>query len=423
MRTTWIRWVAGALVGIAAAFGGSAACAQSAPVPTPPAPPAPPVASGVAENVIRLAIKAADGEEEANPLPVSDYWIGIALGELPELAKQQLGLKQGVVVSDVLEGSPAAKAEFKTNDILIKAGETALTGAADLIKAVDAAKEKELPIVIIRSGKEQTIKVAPIKRPSTATTGGEKRYTAEAATPDVKAAIEKLREALSQLESTSGSTPLRFMLARPGVVPPAVAAPLTVFKTPEFPKNLSIQINKKGDQPAKIHVEQDGKSWDATEGKLDDLPEDVRVHVQHYLGHRAAIRFSGGTGAGALAGALPGVRYEYRLAPPAAPAAPTAPATPAPPMGAVRARTALAPVPAVPGTPATPGTPVTSRLQAYRIETTGGNVEGKLDAIIKKLDQLETKSVEQLEREVKQLRKEIDELRSRSPGERRERNE
>jgi len=412
LKTLWTRCLAGGIVGIAAAWGAGVAAAQSAPVPAPPAPP----------NAVRIRLpdaSVADGEEEKNPLPVSDYWIGIALGELPEVAKLQLGLKQGIVVADVLPDSPAAKAEFKAHDILIKAGDANLQGAADLIKAVDAAKEKELGILIVRGGKEQTIKVTPIKRPK-ADSDGEGRYTAVAAGPDVKAAIDKIKDALSQLESKSGNTPLKVMLARPGVVPQAANPSVNFYAAPSFPKNLSIQINKKGDQPATIHVEKDGKSWDVTEGKLDDLPEDVRTHVQQFLGQRAAFRLP----AGAMAGALPGAHFEYRLAPPAAPAAPTAPAVPAPPTPARAAvRTLMAPVPAVPGLPGTPATPQVARLHAYRVETAGGGVETKLDAIIKKLDQLDNKSVEQLEKEVKQLRKELDELRSRSPGERRERNE
>jgi S1-C subfamily serine protease len=55
--------------------------------------------------------------------PLGEYWIGIALGELPEVVKQQLQIENGLVVEDVLPDSPAAKAEFKKFDVLLKAAD------------------------------------------------------------------------------------------------------------------------------------------------------------------------------------------------------------------------------------------------------------------------------------------------------------
>jgi hypothetical protein len=182
---------------------------------------------------------------------------------------------------------------------------------------------------------------------------------------------------------------------------------------------VTIQITKKGDQPANIRVSKDDKNWEVTEGKLDDLPEDIREHVQQMLGQRLRFRTQAATPG------FPVERYEYRLTPrtpatpPAAPAPPASPAFPVPPTPPTPARAGARAVVPVPVAPAPP-LPQVARLHAYRVEA-GGGVEGKLDTILKKLDQLESKSVEQLEREVKQLRKELDELRGKSPGERRER--
>jgi hypothetical protein len=67
-----------------------------------------------------------------------------------------------------------------------------------------------------------------------------------------------------------------------------------------------------------------------------------------------------------------------------------------------------------PAIAATPVPPTVARL--HRVETAG--VEAKLETILKKLEQIEGRSLEQLEKEVKQLRKELDELRGKSPGER-----
>jgi hypothetical protein len=57
------------------------------------------------------------------------------------------------------------------------------------------------------------------------------------------------------------------------------------------------------------------------------------------------------------------------------------------------------------------GATTTARLHAYRVAEKDQGLEAKLDQILKKLDALESKSLEQLQDEVKRLRKELDELR------------
>ena len=410
MKSSWNKWLACGLVAASAVWAGPWASGQSVPVQVR----RPRVVEEVdGDFLIRLAEGGAGEAEDKDALPTSDYWIGIALGgELPAIVRQQLGLEHGLAVADVMADSPAAKAKFQTNDILIKAGDANLKGAADLIKAVDAAKERELAIIILRGGKEQTIKVAPIKRPKTeADSGSGSNFSLRAVAPDVQAEIKKLEEALSQLKDKTGAAPLGLMLARPAVVPPTVAGKYySVLNSTDLPKDVTISITKKSDEPAKIHVEKDGKTWDVTEEKLGDLPEDLRSHVQQFLGHRLSLKLPGAVG-----GSGPNtIRYGYGRTPaapgtPVPAARPVPPAPPAPP---------ASPRPPQAVAPPIPAQPQYAPLRTYRLETAGGGgVEGKLDAIMKKLDQLESKSVEQLEKEVKQLRKELDELRGKSPGE------
>jgi hypothetical protein len=403
LKTSWNKWLACGLVGASAACGAGLTAAQEAPKQSRAV-----RALAEAGSDFLFKLVADDEDQAAEAPPRSDYWIGIALGELPELAKIQLGVEDGLVVSEVVEDSPAAKARLQAHDILLKAGDARLATAADLIKAVDAAKDKELTVLIIRGGKEQTLKVTPIKRPKSENVLSVETRALEAPA-DVKVEIEKLEEALNQLKLKAGSGPLGIMLARPGVVPPmALPQRVDVLKTNELPKNLSISITKKGDEPAKIRVERDGKTWDVTEDKLDELPEDVRPHVHQFLGHRVSLRLPAGmSGARAALAGPDGQRFEYRVTPPAAGAAPGAPPVPPmPPRAGIRSY--------APAIAATPVPPTVARL--HRVETAG--VEAKLETILKKLEQIEGRSLEQLEKEVKQLRKELDELRGKSPGER-----
>jgi hypothetical protein len=360
----------------------------SPPVPAPPTPPAP--TSGSVPLRVTLAAEPQEGilylaDTESDAPPQSDYWIGIVLGELPEIAKQQLKLESGLVVEDVLPDSPAAKAEFKRFDVLLKAADQPLAEPADILKAVDQAKENELVIEAIRSGNRLKLRVVPAKRPKPE--AGESAKIDVAASPELRAtALKKLEEALAELKGVAGKESLELFFARPGVV-------ATKVRSVELPKNMTLSITRSGNGPAKVFIKRDDQEWNTTEDKLFDLPPDVRVHVEQMLGglmhpmihHRAMTTVVRAPMAGVTARA------------PATAASPYAPGV-APPM-------VVLPQPAPAGT--------TARLHAYRVEKSGeaGDVAGKLELIIKKLDNLESKAIEQLQDEVKQLRKELDELR------------
>jgi hypothetical protein len=312
---------------------------------------------------VRFLTVANIEAEESEPAQ-TEYWLGIGLaGEVPELAKKQLNLEHGLVVADVMEGSPAAKAEVKKFDILLKAGDAPLKEPKDLIKSVEASQGKEITIIILRDGKNSTIHVAPVKRPASET----QRYKVS----PFGAEIKGLEEALAKLKGKAGDDKLGLWFARPGVVAPQ----LKVFKPTELPKNVSVRINKEGDKPAKIHVKKDDQEWEVTEDKLGDLPEDVRVHVQQFLVRPMTLRLNtkGPTSLnvkpdGKVEAELKLSQTEMKL--------PTSPG----------------------GTSGGANRTITRRTE--RAEG-GPGLEGKLDSIMKKLDQLS---------------KEMDELRSRSPG-------
>src|SRR5262245_30443420 len=147
------KWIALGLVGALAPIAGALSQEAQGQEGAPPVPQYPvPLevtlrAPSEAEDVIALiadgvqAIAAAVDETAADEAPTSEYYIGIALGELPAVAKTQLKLEHGVVIDEVLPDSPAAKAEFKPQDILIRVGEAKVEQPADIVKAVEEAKD------------------------------------------------------------------------------------------------------------------------------------------------------------------------------------------------------------------------------------------------------------------------------------------
>src|SRR3954471_11416111 len=205
-------------------------------------------------DVLYLIADAEKPGEEAKAAKEgqNEYWIGVQIAELPEVAKQQLGLDQGLVIEDVMPDSPAAKAEIKKHDILIKAGDTPLKEPSDLVKSVEASKGKEMTIAIVRGGKDRTVKVVAAKRP-------EKERVVEhrTARQPIDAEIKRLEEALDSLKSKAGKEGFGLWLAQPGVVAPRFHYQISPFpKGPagDFPKDLTVRIVKEGDQPTKIHV-------------------------------------------------------------------------------------------------------------------------------------------------------------------------
>ncbi|HVC95974.1 MAG TPA: PDZ domain-containing protein [Pirellulales bacterium] len=279
------------------------------------------LAQQVRDELLR-AIVLVDNENQ----PSEHYWIGIQLSEtLPDAVRAQLELPegQGVLVEDVMPDSPAAQAGLKKHDVIVLAGNKALTNPQDLVDAVAQAKESELSLQLHRSGKKLTLTVKPAKRPVVG------RYVpGEIAAPEAPAEVDagKLQELIQQFmrqnqggSGGGGAGGMRVRMLQPGMVlPPGAPMPAIAHPRLALPENLSISISRQGAQPVKISVKQDDKSWDLTEDKLQELPDDVRMHVERMLGRMPPMAFApitapmrlGGGGGGAGGIAQPPVRVE-----------------------------------------------------------------------------------------------------------------
>src|SRR5688572_7138696 len=238
MFTTWTRtWLAAGALSAALPLASTVSAED---------PPATRYAPTPAVRSLRLvAEQLADPEAGAfafpQEIPHSDYWIGVGIGELADIVKHQLGIEHGLVVNDAYPDSPASKAGFQQHDILTKVGDKALKEPADLVKAVDEAKETELSITLLRGGKEMTLKVSPMKRPEPEVRETQILRVPAGASGELQAEIKKLEEALAQLKGKVGGDGLSLMFARPGVV---TAHAFT--RSANLPKDLSVSVTKEG---------------------------------------------------------------------------------------------------------------------------------------------------------------------------------
>jgi len=239
---------------------------------------APPLASHLSELTAEWI--DLNGQDDVD---LGEYWIGVHLGEVPQIAKSQLKLDHGLTTIAVMPDGPARKAGIEPHDILLRVGDKKLSEPMELVRAVNDAKDQKIALTLLRGGKEQTLEVQPEKRPQPET--GEEPVARVMALTDGQGSHElaQLERALRDLQVAGpqeGGVGLWF------VRPPIWAstdARVTV-KVAELPEDVHLTIQKKGREPAHVIVKRGDKSWEATEGKLDELPEDVREPVARLLG-------------------------------------------------------------------------------------------------------------------------------------------
>ncbi|HEX6971975.1 MAG TPA: trypsin-like peptidase domain-containing protein [Limnochordia bacterium] len=101
---------------------------------------------------------------------VQRAWVGIQYGALTEQTARALGLSdtRGVVIVQVLNDSPAAKAGLEVYDVITRVGETPIQTMGDLPKALAEAKPgDQVLFVVVRRGQRMVIPVTLGTEPST----------------------------------------------------------------------------------------------------------------------------------------------------------------------------------------------------------------------------------------------------------------
>ena len=227
---------------------------------------------------------------EVQPLPahmkLSEYWIGILCRPvLPKELRAHVKLpeKQGLLVDEVVPEGPAAKSGIQPMDILVKVDGRPIAKIADLVEAVEAAKDKELAIEVFREGKSLALKIVPEKRPADFQA---KKYPALPEYPELDRIYQWFDRAHP---GWGGKPPMRLRFYRPGMILPADA-----LMHPALPKSMAIIITKRESEPTRIKVEKDAQTWEVTEKELDTLPKEVRPYVDRMLEGRVFTEESGG---------------------------------------------------------------------------------------------------------------------------------
>ena len=137
--------------------------------PANPTAPAPPAAPAKPRAIVIEAIEPAVAWRTSKEAT----WLGVSAEEASEALTAQLGLSsgEGLVVSYVAADSPAAKAGFKKNDVLVEFRDQLLVHPAQLRKLVQSHKEGDtVSLSFYRAGKKEKLSVTLSK--TTTSDGG-----------------------------------------------------------------------------------------------------------------------------------------------------------------------------------------------------------------------------------------------------------
>ncbi|OHV78084.1 Do family serine endopeptidase [Ensifer sp. LCM 4579] len=89
-------------------------------------------------------------------------WLGVRIQPVSEDIAESLKMERphGALVSGIIEGGPIAHGEIKAGDIITRFDGADIAETRDLIRAVgESAVGKAVDVVIIRQGKEQTVRI------------------------------------------------------------------------------------------------------------------------------------------------------------------------------------------------------------------------------------------------------------------------
>jgi len=109
---------------------------------------------------IRLAIRAEDKEIAQQS---KNLWPGLYIAPITADLRRQLTIPetlQGVLVTQVQEGSPAAEAGFRQGDVIQQVDKKPVTKVVDFYQAINAGGGREVPILLTRQNSEVTVNLA-----------------------------------------------------------------------------------------------------------------------------------------------------------------------------------------------------------------------------------------------------------------------
>ena len=186
-------------------------------------------------------------------------------------------------------GGPADEAGLEPHEILIRANADELADPGDLRIVTEKSDGEAIRLTVVRRGEKKDVSVTPSKSKPTKE---ETEIVEIAPFGQIRVDVSELRDVETKIleKLKDAGIDLRMQLIEPGrYLPKGLNFAFGNLAT--IPDDVTIKIEKTGSEPANIEVVQGDKSWKVKEDKLDPLPEELRKHVESFLG-RGPMRFN-----------------------------------------------------------------------------------------------------------------------------------
>jgi len=87
--------------------------------------------------------------------------LGVSVNELNEQLAEYFGVKsgEGVLVTEVFDGTPAEKAGMKAGDVILRIDNQRVESVGDIHAAIHDKSGKEVDVIVMRDHRETTLKV------------------------------------------------------------------------------------------------------------------------------------------------------------------------------------------------------------------------------------------------------------------------
>ncbi|MEK6246574.1 MAG: PDZ domain-containing protein [Planctomycetales bacterium] len=219
--------------------------------------------------------KAANPKAEKPAEGSVQLWIGVMCHPVNEALTAQLALPNatGLVVGSVVDGGPADEAGIQQFDILLRAGDAALSNTKDLSSRVQQAGQQPVAIELMRAGQRQNVKVTPVPAPD--------EQPQVIVVPDSdRRALREWAERMAGSDETPPTRRFRLRFLHPG----KLLGDGDIADS--FPNDVSISFDREGNNPLKITVEKDGEKWEVDKAEMSQLPEQMLPLVKRMLGDR-----------------------------------------------------------------------------------------------------------------------------------------
>jgi membrane-associated protease RseP (regulator of RpoE activity) len=107
------------------------------------------------------------GPDHGFPPESAQFWIGVPVSPVDATLRAHLpslSADTGLIVNDVVKGSPADAAGIQKSDVFVAMSGKPLKNSDQLIEQIQASAGKPVPLEILRAGKPITIQITPAKR-------------------------------------------------------------------------------------------------------------------------------------------------------------------------------------------------------------------------------------------------------------------